>query len=212
VPIPQSVPVRYFLLSPASIAGVRGQLLTGSNARSALATRLRGVGVPLAELFTFISSLYFRAKLQYARRFATPPPGGCGVFVITGCGGLVPPDTVVTLEKLWELSSVDFDPADSRYRDPSQRDAKRLLQSSSECEAVLLGSIATAKYVNPLVEIFGDRLIFPNEFVGRGDMSRGGLMLRAVESGIELEYASVRGATRCGRRPPRLPPARRIQL
>ena len=207
--MPQSNPIRYFLLSPANIAGVRGQLLTGSNARSALAARLRGAGAPLDELFTFISSLYFRAKLQYARLFATPPPGGCGVFVITGCGGLLAPDTVVTLQELWGLSSVDFDPTDPRYRDPIQRDAKRLLQSSSECEAVLLGSIATAKYVSPLVEIFGDRLIFPDEFVGRGDMSRGGLMLRAVESGIELKYTSVGGAIRRGCRPPKLAPLRR---
>ena len=210
--MPQANPIRYFLLSPANLAGVRGQLLTASPARSVLAARLRGAGAPLGELFTFISSLYFRAKLQYGRRFTNPPPREGGVFVITGCGGLLPPDTVVTLQALCGLSAVDFDPTDSRYRDPVQRDARQLLQSSPECEAVLLGSIATAKYVNPLVEIFGDRLIFPHAFVGRGDMSRGGLMLRALEAGVELEYTSVRGAIRSGRRPPKLPPLRRMEL
>jgi len=53
--------------------------------------------------------------------------------------------------------------------------------------------------------------VFPPAFVGRGDMSRGGLMLRCVDSGIELEYAPIAGATRNGRRPPRLEPLRRTR-
>ena len=51
---------------------------------------------------------------------------------------------------------------------------------------------------------FGERLVFPECFVGRGDMSRGGVMLRAAESGKELAYVSVSGATRKGTRPPKL--------
>jgi len=69
---------------------------------------------------------------------------------------------------------------------------------------VLLGSVASEKYTGPLLEVFGERLLFPTDFVGRGDMSRGGLMLRCARSGIELPYIPVRGALRHGARPPRL--------
>ena len=62
--------------------------------------------------------------------------------------------------------------------------ASRLLASARaldeeigpECEVVLLGSIASAKYVDVLTDVFGERLLFPIDFVGRGDMSRGGLL------------------------------------
>jgi hypothetical protein len=77
-----------------------------------------------------------------------------------------------------------------------------------DAELVLLGSIASPKYVDVLLGVFGDRLLFPREFVGRGDMSRGGLMLRAVQAGEELDYARVAGAVRTGRRPPKLTPLR----
>ncbi|HEV8347452.1 MAG TPA: hypothetical protein VGQ16_12805, partial [Vicinamibacterales bacterium] len=73
-------------------------------------------------------------------------------------------------------------------------------------EVVLLGSIASRKYVDVLLEIFGDRLRFPVEFVGRGDMSRGGLLLRMAAAGMELEYGPVAGAVLHGARPPKLPP------
>ena len=70
-----------------------------------------------------------------------------------------------------------------RYRKPLERDAERLAsQLSRECQIVLLGSIATAKYRDVLVEILGDRVFFPRDFIGRGDMSRGGLMLRCLEA------------------------------
>lgn len=200
--IPSGRSRRFFLLSPASVFGVRGRRLTDRNAGSALAVGLRSEGVALGELFSSISSLYFRGKLAYARVFGDL----AGTFVITGCGGLMPPETRVTLEQLRKLSSVDFDPADSRYREPLHRDSTRLLEIEPACEVVLLGSIATPKYVDPLLEIFGERLLFPEEFVGRGDMSRGGLMLRAVESGVELSYTPVRQAKRRGSRPPKLVP------
>ena len=76
----------------------------------------------------------------------------------------------------------------------------------AECEVVLLGSVASGKYVEVLQPVFGDRLLFPSAFVGRGDMSRGGLMLRCVDSGDELEYVPIEGAVRRGRRPPKLTP------
>ena len=71
---------------------------------------------------------------------------------------------------------------------------------------VLLGSIASDKYVDVLLASFGERLWFPQEFVGRGDMSRGGLLLRCVASAAELTYIRVAGAVRTGQRPPRLKP------
>ena len=73
---------------------------------------------------------------------------------------------------------------------------------------MLLGSIATGKYVDVIERHLGGRLRFPAEFVGRGDMSRGGLMLRCAQRRQPLEYIPIAGATRRGRRPPRLEPIR----
>jgi hypothetical protein len=80
-----------------------------------------------------------------------------------------------------------------------------------DCQVVLLGSIASGKYVELLQPIFGDNLVFPPAFVGRGDMSRGGLMLRCAADGIELEYAPITGAVRHGKRPPKLAPLRVVR-
>ena len=198
---------RIFLLSPASVHGIRAGLIMREGADFEMARRLRQDGVPLGELFSFMSSLYFRGKLAYARTFADAPPGQAGVLVITASGGLVPPDTLITLPRLREISAGNVDPADVRYRAPLDRDARVLSDiAGTSCEIVLLGSIATPKYVDPLVDIFGGRLVFPAEFVGRGDMSRGGLMLRCVQSGEQLTYIPVREATRHGRKPPKLEP------
>jgi hypothetical protein len=183
---------RIFLLSPANATGVRGRLILGDSAQSPLAQRLRGEGVPLGEVFSFISGLYFRGKLTYARTYADPPPGVPGIMVITASRGLVSPDKVVTLEELCEISSVSVAATESRYRIPLERDARALSAAMGEdCEAVLLGSIATPKYVEPLSGLFGARLMFPSEFVGRGDMSRGGLLLRCVREGSQLQYSRV---------------------
>jgi hypothetical protein len=201
---------RIFLLSPAKVTGIRAGLLMNGNGASDLAQRLRQDGAPLGELFSFMSSLYFRGKLAYARAFANPPAGASGSFVITASGGLVPPDTVVTLEQLSEISTADVDPADARYTAPLDRDARALAKLAGvNCEIVLLGSIATPKYVDPLLRVFGDHLAFPGAFVGRGDMSRGGLMLRCVESGVPLTYVRLREAVRHGAKPPKLKPLRR---
>lgn len=178
-----------------------------ASAESEMAHRLRQCGVPLGELFSFMSGLYFRGKLAYAQAFANAPADSKGVLVITASGGLVPPETSITLDQLREISSGSVDPADARYRVPLDRDALALSeQAGADCEIVLLGSIATPKYVDPLLNIFGSRLLFPAEFVGRGDMSRGGLMLRCVQSGEQLTYIPVLEAARHGRKPPRLAP------
>jgi hypothetical protein len=200
---------RVFLLSPASSTGARTGVLSNPRAGFDLAVRLRAGGAPLGEVFSFLSGLYFRGKLTYARAFADPPRGAPGILVITPCDGLVSPDTVVTLETLERYAAVKIDLAEHRYLAPLLGDALRLAESAPPpCAIVLLGSVATDKYGAPLGAVFEERLLFPPSFAGRGDMSRGGLLLRAVDSGEELEYAPVSGARRHGPRPPRLPPRR----
>jgi hypothetical protein len=204
---------RIFLLSPANCGGIRARLLLSPNARFDLAGRLRGgEGAPLGEVFSFVSGLYFRGKLAYARRFARPPDpedpvAAGGVLVITPNAGLRSADTPVTMASFTAFAGVDIDLTNARYRRPLEQAARSLLTAvGPECEVVLLGSIASGKYVEVLQPIFGDRLVFPPAFVGRGDMSRGGLMLRCVTAGVELEYAPIAGAIRRGQRPPKLEP------
>jgi predicted kinase len=170
-----------------------------------LAVRLREEGLALGEIFSFISGLYFRGKLAYARAHAVPPSGVPGIVVITASGGLVSPDRLFRLPDLLEITSGDIAAGAPEYRLPLERDARLLFEHmGSESEVVLLGSVATPKYVEPLLEIFGERLMFPQEFVGRGDMSRGGLMLRYAAEKRELTYVPVAGAVRHGTRPPKL--------
>jgi hypothetical protein len=197
---------RVFLLSPANAGGKRAQLLLRDGAMFGLARRLRNGGLPLGEAFSFISGLYFRGKLAYASAFAAPPDGAPGVLVITACGGLMSPDALITQSDLCEISAAPVDASEPRYRIPLERDARRLHnQLGDDCEVVLLGSVATAKYVEPLLGIFGDKLVFPTEFAGRGDMSRGGLMLRCVRKKVELNYVSIATGERHGPRPAKLP-------
>jgi hypothetical protein len=202
-------PQRIFLLSPANAGGVRAKMIMSENAGFILARRLRNDGLPLGELFSFISGLYFRGKLAYARAFASPPVGMPGILVITAGRGLVSPDALMTHDEMVEIADVPVDANDPRYREPLERDAQELLRRAGKrCEIVLLGSIATAKYVEPLLGIFDQQLLFPSAFVGRGDMSRGGLMLRSVREGAELGYEPVGSAIRHGPRPPKLPKIR----
>jgi hypothetical protein len=204
---PGPAPRRVFLLSPANIAGIRARFVMREGANFEMAVRLRQRGVSLGELFSFISGLYFRGKLAYARTFCDVPPNIDGALVITSSGGLVSPDTVITLERLQEISSGNMDLTDPRYRRLLERDAQSVAKiCGKSCQIVLMGSIATPKYVEPLLTVFGEQLMFPAEFVGRGDMSRGGLMLRRVQSGEPLTYIPLLGATRHGPRPPKLAP------
>lgn len=169
-----------------------------------LAVELRsGAGATLGDVFTFTSGLYFRGKLTYARAFGAS-------WVITPGAGLVEPDRRITPADLDRWSRVRIDLVDRRYRRPLERDAHALAERIPDAEVVLLGSIASDKYVELLLEVFDDRLLFPVDFVGRGDMSRGGLLLRSARSGTELTYGPVRGAIRRGPRPPRLPKLPRV--
>jgi hypothetical protein len=129
------------------------------------------------------------------------------VLVITPDRGLVSPDLRITLEDLTAFSRSPVDVTNSHYREPLERDARGISEAvQDDVEVILLGSIATGKYVDVLLTVFGERLLFPQEFVGRGDMSRGGLLLRCVDTHSELTYVPVAGALRKGQRPPRLNP------
>ncbi len=200
---------RIFLLSPAKLGGERAQLLLDPRARFPLAAALRSPGgAPLGELMAFASGLYFRGKLAYARAFARPPTGLPGVLVITPAEGLVSPDTRCTAATLAAWGEVDIAADDPRYQGPLARDVRGLADLAPPSEIVLLGSIATGKYLDVLLASLGPRLVFPSEFVGRGDMSRGGLLLRCVDAQRELSYVPVAGAKRTGPRPPKLGPRR----
>jgi hypothetical protein len=204
---------RVFLLSPANCGGRRAGQIVADKAEFPLARRLRSPGgAPLGEVFAFMSGLYFRGKLAYARRFANPPDPADplisgGVLVITPNAGLRGADVAVTRDSIRRFAGEPIDLANDRYLRPLERSARTLRAAvGAECEVVLLGSVASGKYVEVLQPVFGDRLLFPSAFVGRGDMSRGGLMLRCVDSGDELEYVPIEGAVRHGPRPPKLTP------
>jgi hypothetical protein len=187
-------PSRIFLLSPAHLGGKRAALLLRHEAAFPLAVRLREPGgVALGEAFSFLSGLYFRGKLAYATRFAQPPANVPGVQVITANRGLVSADSPVSPAELRAFGSVDIQPDDLRYRAPLVRDVARLAEHP-DLELVLLGSVATGKYVDVLLDVVGERLLFPTDFVGRGDMSRGALLLRSAREGRELRYEPVAGA------------------
>jgi len=181
-----------FLLSPANLSGTRGKLLLCDSAKFELSQRLRSSQATLGEVFTFVSGLYFRGKLAYATRFANPPVGLPGIRVITASSGLLTPDHHVTLDRLRAMANSLVHPDNPKYRDPLVRDARRMNDSlPPETVVVLLGSIATPKYLEPLLEIFGARLFFPSDFLGRGDMSRGSLLLRCTREDVQLSYAPV---------------------
>jgi hypothetical protein len=197
---------RVFLLSPAYAGGQRARMIMSERAQFPLAQQLRSSDLPtLGEVFTFLSGLYFRGKLAYATAFAEPPD----VLVITPNRGLLRADTPIGIPGLQKFAEVDIDEDDPRYRTPLARDIRKLAKRlSPDSHVVLLGSIATGKYVDVLLENFGERLLFPAEFVGRGDMSRGGLLLRCAVDRCELNYIPVVGAVRKGKRPPKLEPRR----
>jgi hypothetical protein len=195
---------RIFLLSPASCGGKRAALLFNERAEFDIAKRVRShPGVALGEVFSFLSGLYFRGKLTYAQRFENPPPRrGSGVHIITPTDGLCSPALMVTLKDLERFATVPIEAHESRYRVPLLRDAERLAEEvGPNCQVVLLGSVATGKYVDVLDPVFGERLLFPREFVGHGDMARGGMLLQRAASGAELTYIPVSHPTQHGIRP-----------
>jgi hypothetical protein len=188
-------PSQIFLLSPASLSGERARQLTSPDARFDTARRYRSPeGVPIEEAFTFLSSLYFRGKIAYARHFARPPAElpGTGVLVITPAFGLVPEGWPLTFDRMEALRRTPIDVKNPDYAVPLKAHALTLRDAMPDAtRVVLLGSIATGKYVDVLLPVFGDRLLFPRCFVGIGDMSRGSILLRAVREDQELEYSTL---------------------
>jgi hypothetical protein len=194
---------RVFLLSPANCRGRRAQQVLSPKASFPVAARLRTDGVPIGDLFSHMSGLYFRGKITYARKFGR-------AFVITPDQGLVPAETTITSQVLIRFADAEIDLDNPGYRGPLENTARALAAAADdEVQFVLLGSVASDKYVEVLTAIFGARLVFPSDFVGRGDMSRGGLLLRAAAANEELGYEPVIGAVRRGARPPRLDPGTR---
>jgi hypothetical protein len=191
------MPTTLFLLSPASLNGLRAKQLTSPRAKFELARRYQTEeGVEIGDAFAFMSALYFRGKIAYARRFAVPSPaiGGDGIFIITPGYGLVPPDWKITAERFNRMKKIDIDVATRSYVRPLKEHVQLIataLQPEPDARIVLLGSVATGKYVDVLKPSLADKLRFPKHFAGLGDMARGGLMLRAARAGIELEYTSL---------------------
>jgi hypothetical protein len=200
-----------FLLSPAYCGGRRAGSLLRPGSLLPIAKRLQAGTLTLGEAFTFCSGLYFRGKITYARAFAPAPDA---TLVITPTRGLQSPDTVVTADLIHEFASVDIGSNDVRYREPLERDLRELAgEIPADERVVLLGSVATGKYVDVLVRWLGKQLHFPASFIGRGDMSRGGLLLRHAASRIELDYAVLEpDAARRGPRPPKLDPRTRARV
>jgi len=178
-----------FLLSPASLTGIRAKQLISPRANFEAAQLYRSPqGVPIAVAFTFMSALYFRGKIAYANTFA----GGEDIHVIAPGFGFVPPNWAITPERMKILQRTEVDPRKRNYRQPLERDARALAaKTDADTQVILLGSVASGKYVDILLPIFRERLKFPAAFAGLGDMSRGGLMLRAARAKLELEYVSL---------------------
>ena len=176
-----------------------------------LAVAVRQRRLTLGAAFAFMSGLYFRGKLAYAEAF---DPGLMRTFVITPTRGLQSPGLVVSADILHEFAEVDIASDEERYRAALEIDAAELaVRLPENARVVLLGSVASGKYVDVLGPHLGSRLCYPPSFIGRGDMSRGGLLLRASRSGQELEYAPIAAGDRPrGPRPRRLGPERVIRM
>jgi hypothetical protein len=149
-------------------------------------------GAPLGDVFSFLSGLYFRGKLTYGRRFARVSRDrlpGDGVLIITPSRGLLTPAEHVNGTTLREFAAVRVDACNPAYRLPLESSVSTIARlAGPEGDVVFLGSIASRKYTDVLGNLLGERLLFPVEFVGLGDMSRGALLLRAAAEGRELNY------------------------
>jgi hypothetical protein len=205
------VPSDVFLLSPAFCGGRRGAILLKDGGTSQPALQLAAGALSLGDAFSFVSGLYFRGKLTYARHFAAGRTAD--VAVITPTRGLQPPDVLVDGALLREFVGVDLGSGDPRYLEPLVRDLRTLAaRMPRDARAVLLGSVATAKYLEPIADVLGDRLHFPRDFVGRGDMRRGALLLQRAAAGRELDYVPfASGVTRRGPRAPGVAQPRSIR-
>lgn len=200
-----------FLLSPAYCGGRRAGIALKPESTLPIAQQLRAGTLELGAAFAFFSGLYFRGKLAYSRQFGSAAADLEPVLVITPTRGLMAPHERVNPALIHEFAAVDVSLDDLRYRGPLERDTKLLARNlPAQARVVLLGSVASGKYVDLLRPILGHRLCYPTAFIGRGDMSRGGLLLRAVDDGTELDYEVLPDGQRPrGPRPPKLDPLTR---
>jgi len=179
-----------------------------------LARQVQIGAASLGEVFAFCSGLYFRGKLAYARHFAKPPEGIPGVQIITPSRGVIAAETLISATDLSEFAQVPVDTDEPRFTGPLKRSVQSIPCIDSS-EVILLGSVATGKYADTLLPILGERLLFPVDFMGRGDMSRGALLLRSVAANKELPYmpiAQVRARIQDQIRPRRRARPRRFKL
>jgi hypothetical protein len=209
-----TAPPQIFLLSPAHCRGRRAGWLLRPDSDLPVAHDLRAGTLTLGRAFVFLSGLYFRGKLAYAERFGRPEgEGDDATYIITPTRGLLLPSSVCTIDLLLEFAAGEVDLECSAYRTALERDVTDLAGRLGDAtRAVLLGSVAGGKYVDILAPILGSRLQYPSSFVGRGDMSRGGLLLRSAAAGEELEYEVLAAGVRPrGRRAPKLDPRTRVR-
>jgi hypothetical protein len=196
-----------FLLSPAFCGGRRASILLNPKSEAVSTREFRSGQMSLGRAFAFMSGLYFRGKLSYAQRFGE-------ALVITPTRGLQDPELPFSLALLREFAVGDVSLDNPEYRSALERDVIALAgRIGRKTPVVLLGSVASGKYVDVLLPILGDRLRYPIAFIGRGDMSRGGLLLRSAASGDELEYGPLTAGVRPrGPRPPKLDPSTRVAV
>ena len=178
-------------------------MLLREASEATFARQLRAGELTLGAAFTFLSGLYFRGKLAYAQVFSARPDQ---TAIITPTRGLQPPELIVTAALLEEFARGDIHPDNRRYRRAIEHDATELAERlPKDARVILLGSIATGKYVDVLRPILGDWLHYPVDFIGRGDMSRGGLLLRRSRAREALAYQRVEEGPRPkGKRPAKL--------
>ena len=198
-----------FLLSPAWCGGKRAKMLLNPAASFDLAVRLRRGTLSLGEAFAFMSGLYFRGKLAYGSRFGPAIGGRDRTFVITPTQGLRSPVSAVTIGSAARVRVGGRErgrsalPRAARARSPRARrvaGTRRARRPARQHRDVQVRG-------RPPAASSGRASCFPPSFIGRGDMSRGGLLLRAAREGVELEYAPLDSVTqRHGPRPPKLEP------
>jgi hypothetical protein len=114
------------------------------------------------------------------------------------------PDRPFTLALLREFAVGDVSLDNPDYRSALERDVIALsTRIGKKAQVVLLGSVASGKYVDCVVaDSSAIACAYPISFVGRGDMSRGGLLLRSAASGEELEYGPAHGRRPAARAAP----------
>jgi hypothetical protein len=199
MPAPSYRP-KAFLISPATAHGPRARSLWRPGSNSTLARQLREEGVPLGDVFTFLSGLYFRGKLEYARAFAHPSGEETGgVYIITMTDGLVSPDARISLADLerYALCREGAAAAISTLESTARGLFQRI---GSDGGVILLGSVGTGKYTDLLAPIFGERLLFPRDVLHIGQLARGALFLHRARERHELDYIPVAEIIRAGRR------------